>query len=84
MPDQIKKLLKRTESQDVSDDGQHPHLMTGKFENKGFDVLSDDDSKQQTGIHNFQDNMVSPVNRNIDALEMMNDYNSSQIMLLVN
>jgi hypothetical protein len=41
----MKKLMKRTESQDVSDDGHeksNPYLMTGKFENKGFDVMSDD------------------------------------------
>jgi hypothetical protein len=54
--------------------------MTGKFENKGYDVLSDD-SKQG---HTFHDNTVSPVVHNYEALDMMNDYNSSQIMLLVN
>lgn len=92
LPDQMRRLMKRTESQGVSDDGQeraNPYLLTGQFQNKGEGLLfrnlgsecDDYDYKPQEGptenSHENTELVVSPVARNLEELELMNDYNSN-------
>lgn len=91
MPDQVRRLLKRTESQGVSDEGIEKVSscqMTGQFEQKGLELFKDFSTDQSAFLDTKEPDtnelVVSPVARNLEALEMMNDYNSNQIMLLVN
>ena len=78
--------IKRTESQGVSDDGKekNPYLETGAFEQNGHFFKDICNEFEDEGSEENKELLVSPVVRNFEALELMQDYNSKQILMLVN